>query len=263
MATIWGGEYYGICDGRRGTYLVGTSNNPRKPVLLLPSPLHHRLDDARVVRPQIYKTMRDAGVPQRLEKGKRRCVHVRRRGCRRRQGPSGGAAQLPCLMLQTQSEAIPKSPRRGGGRTGFYERHLAPRVNVPRRGGGRGDASVLLQGEREADDVGGTTPRWGQAKEGRRHGGRSSRQMGGGMGMDGDGRGRGEGGDSARGVEIRGGRSTEKGCTLGEVVPDIPGVGEVRPDVVFQPRRWGAWVLRRKRCSLMMTMIQCLVLVED
>lgn len=52
---------------------------------------------------------------------------------------------------------------------------------------------MLLQGVREADDVGGTTPRWGQAKEGRRHGGRSSRQMGGGWGWMGMGEGGGRG----------------------------------------------------------------------
>lgn len=65
-----------LLESKRWTYLIGTSNHLGKLVLLLALALDHGLDDAGVVRAEVDEAVRHTRLPQCLEKGKRRRVHV-------------------------------------------------------------------------------------------------------------------------------------------------------------------------------------------
>jgi hypothetical protein len=58
------------------TNLIGTGDNLGKFALGLTLALDHGLDDAGMVGTQVDKAMGDAGLPDGLEKGKRRCIHL-------------------------------------------------------------------------------------------------------------------------------------------------------------------------------------------
>lgn len=62
-------------EGER-TYFVGTGDYAGEFVSVFALTFDHGLDEAGVVGAQIDKAVSNAGIPEGLEKGARRCVHV-------------------------------------------------------------------------------------------------------------------------------------------------------------------------------------------